>query len=321
MKAPNPKNRATKATPSIAILYPGNRVEKMLRPLEHSSLDVAVEPNDAYDRDFVIADNADRDLGKEVLKKPLTNAELIYRMRGDVYHELDLWDMFGPKQWIAENVVLANLDGVIAVSQRLGERFEYHNPKPTIGHAGLVKEPKNWPTVTHTAHELRAVTLTNANYEKKVQPLIDKMGAVESVLEETGGYWHICGDGRHTDELETHATNYDHITFEGYVDAKDELAQANIMLHFSLLDGQPNSVLEGMASRLPVITNDFSAFRQFGGPITIAQSHDLAKWLKRYQDPDTRAHAGVENEQYIRQKHILDAIARQYERYFYNYEQ
>jgi glycosyltransferase involved in cell wall biosynthesis len=299
---------------SVAILYPGDRVGKMATPLEKSVMDVEIEPNDAYERDIVIADNADRDLGKEVLKKPFTDSQLVYRMRGDVFHELDLWDMHPAKDWIARNIVLQNVDATIAVTDRLAEKFIRHTGIQA-GSAGLSKEVTDWPNVSHTESYLKALTLTNANYWQKVKPIVEYAPVVDRVLEEIEGFWHVCGDGDHTDRLASELEQYDNVHWMGYVGAQNYIKDCNLLIHVSNLDGQPNSVLEGMASNLPVITNDFVEFRRYDGPIDVfATEVELRKLLRSYTDPGKRQTAGRANREYIKANHSPEAIAHDYER-------
>jgi hypothetical protein len=300
---------------SINILYPGDRVKKMSVPLQASRLDVSVDPPNPYDADVVLCDNADKMLGYEVVKKHLHSAQIIYRMRGDVYHELDLWDMHPLKQFVAERVVLPNVDGCIAVSQRLAKSFGQTTGIPS-GAAGLWKRPGDWPTQEHTDSELRIITLTNCNYYQKIKPIMELAPIVNDCLRKTGGRWHVCGDGEHDEWLAEALAGYSNVHFRGYVDATEELQHSNLMLHPSYLDGQPNSILEGLASGLPVITNDFEAFTRFNGPIEVAKSQSkLHSLLRQYSDPQRRADKGDESIRYMEENHTPEAIARQYEHY------
>jgi len=299
---------------SIGIRYPGNRADRLTVPLSESEMDVAVEPDDAYERDIVICDNADRSLGREVIRNRFTDSTLVYRLRGDVFHELDLWDMHPIKHKIATRGVLPNVDGVIAVSDRLAEKYNRKTGVPSFG-AGLAKDPDNWPDVSHDDQEIRAVTLTNMNYWKKVSPLVEWAEIIETVLSDIGGIWRICGDGDHADRIAQAMSGYSHVEYAGLVDPHETLADSNVMLHPSLLDGQPNSVLEGMASGLPVATNDFAAFTEFGGPINVVHTKtELVNELHALANPSVRAVDGDLNERYIRHQHNKRAIARQYER-------
>lgn len=301
---------------SVAVLYPGNRIDKMNVPLQASRMDVEVEPTDPYSRDIVVADNADRDLGREVLRNPFHDAKLVYRMRGDVFHELTLWPMHPVKKWAATNIVLPNVDGVIAVTDRLADKFTSETGIDA-GSAGLPKEPAEWPTVMHTDRELRIVTLTNTDYWQKIEALVEWAPIVNDVLESVGGRWHICGDGSNDDRLREALEPYAHVSFQGYVDASEELAASNLMIHASHLDGQPNAILEGLACGLPVVTNPFPEFLDFGWPLDVATSmRGLKHQLERYCDPSVRETRGREGTKYIEENHTPDAIARDYERYF-----
>jgi hypothetical protein len=301
---------------SVAVIHPGSRVEKVAVPLRESAMDVAIDPPNAYDYDIVLADNADRDLGREVLRKPLHDATLVYRMRGDVFRELELWGMHRLKKWAATDVVLPNVDACIAVTDRLAGKFERETGVPSAS-AGLVKDPAEWPTVDHTAHELRCVTLTNADYWRKVEPLIEWAPVVDAVLDDVGGRWRICGDGEHAEKLEIRLRGYDHIEFAGYVDAQDELADANCMLHASRLDGQPNAILEGLAAGLPVVTNDWPEFAAYGPPLhVVTDTAALRERLSAYSDPEMRAERGEAGSNHLHRRHSAAAVARDYERFF-----
>lgn len=319
-----PETGTLEATPavdpadiSVAILYPGNRVRKMSVPLSASEMDVAVEPSDAYERDVVICDNADRDLGKEVLRNRFHDAKLVYRMRGDVFHELDLWGMHPIKHRIATQGVLPRVDGVVAVTDRLAEKYTRKTGVPS-GSAGLSKDPDAWPDVTHTDRALRAVTLTNMDYWRKVSPIVEWAGVVDRLFSDNdlSGRWRVCGDGRHAGRLREALAGFEHVEFAGFVDAADELADSNVMFHPSLLDGQPNSILEGMATGIPVVTNDFAAFTEYDGPISVvATERDLVDELHALADPSVRRVEGERNESYVREHHSKAAVARQYERF------
>ncbi|WP_161607156.1 glycosyltransferase [Halovivax asiaticus] len=291
----------------------------MLEPLQHTVMDVSVEPDDAYERDIVICDNADRDLAKEVLKKPFHNAALVYRMRGDVFHELDLWPIHWSKQWIAENIILPNVDGVVAVSDRLADKYRHETGLQAVGSAGLCKRVDEWPAVSHEGEELNIVTLTNMNYWEKIRPIVSWAEPVNAVLSEVGGHWRVCGEGNHDDRLADELASYSHVSYEGWVNADDVLQESNLMLHPSLLDGQPNSVLEGMASNLPVVTNDFEAFTEFPGPLCVASSAvELKDYLRTFTDPNERQNKGRDCREYIQTSHSPEAIAEQYELFCQN---
>lgn len=302
---------------SVAILHPGDRVEKVAVPLRASRMDVEIEPSDPYDRDIVLADNVDTNLAREVLRRPFHDAKLVYRMRGDIFRELETWPMHPVKKWSALNVVLPNVDGVIAVTDRLAAKFSDETGIRPTASAGLCKEPEEWPDVTHEREELRIVTLTNATFWRKVAPLVEWAPVVDAVLDDVGGHWHICGDGSYEDRLAGELEAYDHVSFEGFVDARETLAASNLMIHASRLDGQPNGILEGLASGLPVVTNPWPEFVESGWPLDVATSkRGLAHRLEQYCDPAVRTARGREGVEYVERNHTTDAVATRYERYF-----
>ncbi|WP_200531943.1 glycosyltransferase [Halorubrum sp. LN27] len=301
---------------SVAVVYPGNRVEKVAVPLQASRMDVAIDPPNPSDYDILLVDNADRDLGVEVLKKPFHDATLVYRMRGDVFRELDLWDMHPLKKWAAKRVVLQHVDATLAVSPGCATQFAARTGVPT-GVAGLVKDPTEWPTTVHADNELRIATLTNFDYQLKIAPILEWAPVVEEVLSESGGYWRVCGDGEYSDIAEEALAEYDHVEFAGYVDPNAELNDSNCMIHASRLDALPNAMLEGLASELPVITTDFHEFLAYGEPLVCVDSETrLRDTLHEFRDPKTRAERGRAGLERIRRDHTAMAVARQYEAFF-----
>jgi hypothetical protein len=302
---------------NVAIIHPGNRVEKMYYPLKESTASVTLDPEDRSGYDILLVDNADRDLGKEVLRRPFEDGKLVYRMRGDVFHELKLWDMPRYKKAIATRFVLPNVGGCIAVTDWMAEKFQQRTGVSPVGAAGLPKRVDDWPAVDHVWDDLRLVTLTNANYLQKIQAIMDWAPHVDPVLDETGGWWAVCGGGQYAGHLREALVEYDHIKMLGYVDAGTQLAKSNAMLHLSYLDGQPNSILEGMASGLPVLTNDFRAFRRFDGPVQVCTSAgELTDRLRDMTDPGERQRLGDGGRRYIGEHHTRAAIGAQYVEYF-----
>jgi glycosyltransferase involved in cell wall biosynthesis len=183
--------------------------------------------------------------------------------------------------------------------------------------AGLVKDPTDWPTTVHTDGELCCATLTNLDYRLKVAPIVEWAPVVDKVLADTGGQWRVCGDGEHADELAAALAPYEHVEFGGYVDAREELAGANCLLHPSRLDALPNAILEGLASELPVVTTDFHEFQRYGDPLyRVGSEADLRETLSGLADPATRSERGRAGLERIRRDHSADAVARQYEAFF-----
>lgn len=291
----------------------------MLIPLEATDMQVEVEPSDAYACDIVLLDNADRDMIWPVLRRPFSKAKVIYRMRGDLYRELELWDMHPLKKWAAINLVVANVDGAVCANSILAEKIQRVSGVPAAGVASIAKRVDDWPTVRHEGTQLRAITLTNAGYPRKIQPLIEYAPVVNDVLSVVGGRWHIyAGRTEHSDELEAAVEEFEHVDFLGYTERpKAALEDSNLMLHFSNLDAMPNAILEGMASNLPVITNDFEAFEIFNGPIQrFGTEEQLLDALRKAQAPPWREDRGRRGREFVAQYHTPEAVGQQYVEFF-----
>lgn len=316
----NPTPGVDPHPPSVAVVYPGNRAEKMTVPLQTTDMNVAVDPPDPYEYDLVVADNADRALGYEVLRNKLTDSLLVYRMRGDLYRELELWDMHPLKKWAAHKVV-EHVDGLIAVTDFLAQKAHERSGVTPVGQAGMWIDVDAYPDSEHINRELRAVTLTNAGYQRKVAPIIEWAPVVESVLAEVGGEWRVFGDGDEGPRLSDGLASYEHVHYCGYTDdPKAALRWANVMLHPSNLDGQPNAVLEGLAGGLPVVTTDFIAFEELEGKgapiIPVPNTSALRNELVTLSNPSMREWAATEGPEYCREWHTPEQIGQQYERYF-----
>jgi len=313
-------NPATKeANISVAVMYTGGRSEKMTVPLQATDMDVAVEPPNPWDYDIVALDNADRNMIWPVLRKrcPDTNTKVVYRMRGNVYEEIGRWDMLPMKEWLAK-AILRNADGFIAVTPGMATIAKRRAGVDPVGVAGLAKEPSNWPTVTHTDRELRAITLTNADYFEKVEPAVRNAGVFEEWARVNGGQWDIYGSGTHTEWLAHATAQYDHVAFQGYTEQpKATIEDYNLMLHLSDLDALPNAVLEGFAAGLPVLTSAFYAFTESDAPVDVVHAPtDLRETLAHYRTPRTRQQQGARNMAYLREHHTPEHVGQQYVRYF-----
>jgi glycosyltransferase involved in cell wall biosynthesis len=300
---------------SVAVIEQSERSENLINPLKASAMDVTIDPSDPYSRDIVIVDTPDREMAKEVLKKPFHSSKLVFRMRGDPFFGIDEWINSKLKEWLALNVVIPGVDGCITITPAHADLFERETGVPA-GVAELPAYPDRWPNTDHTDSELRILTLTNPVYKPKIQPLIDAAPVVNDVLADVGGHWRIGGRGNYEDLLDVKTREYDHVSFDGYLDAYEALDWANCMVHYSNLDGWPNAILEGMSSQLPVLTNDHHAFTDKHRPNTVCRNHDaLASELRRYTDPERRQSHGDVGEQYVRDEHSDEQIATEYVSY------
>lgn len=303
--------------PTVAILSQSERTWQINAALATTDIDYAIDPTDPYQYDIIVIETPDRRMFKEVLKRPLHDTTVLFRMRGDPYWGIHHW-YDGPlpvrkaKQYLALKQ-LDWVDGCLAIAPHQARKYMHHTGNPTR-QVTLSRDVDNWPTASHASEKLRILSLTNCMYPQKTRPIIEYAPAVESVLQDSGGYWHIGGKGRYADELAEGLADYDHIQFEGYVDAKERLADANLMLHLSYFDSFAGAILEGMASTLPVITTDHPAFTENDLPVeTIdGSANQLKTLLRRYTDPGRRQPIGDRNESHIAERYSHERLGERW---------
>lgn len=303
-----------KPLPRVAVLYPGGRAEKLLQPLEASELEVAVEPDRPEDYDVIMCDQPRYKLAYAVAR--FRDTPVCYRVRGNIWKEMDIWRFGRSKKFVAENFVYPQLDGAVAVDTRLADIFEGKTGVPT-GAAGLAKDLDAWPNATHETPTLNLITLTNMNYRQKIGPLFEYMPVVEEWLADHGGTWYICGKGMHADRVREATADLSHVHFWGYIDPAEYLPQMDAMIHVSNFDAYPNAILEGFASNLPVLTNDFAAFKRDAAPNIVCDSPaEMTDRLARLADPGERARLGELGRRYITESHTMAEIGEQYTEFF-----
>jgi len=299
----------------VAVKYLGGRADKLMRPLDASSLNVVVDPQRPQDFDVVMLDQPRYNLAKEVVLN--NNTPVVYRVRGNIWKEMDIWRFGRTKKFVAENFIYPQLDGAIAVTDRLATIFSTKTGVNPVGSAGLSKDLTEWADATHETEELELITLTNFNYKQKVDPMLEYFPVVDGWLDENGGTWHLCGEGIHADRFNKVAEKYDNIIFEGYIDPHEWLPQMDAVIHISNFDAYPNAILEGFASNLPVLTNSFVAFQREHAPnITHTTPHSLVNTLIKLTNSAYRSELGNQGKQYIREYHTASHIGKQYADYF-----
>jgi glycosyltransferase involved in cell wall biosynthesis len=301
---------------SVAVIEQSDRTDNLIKPLQATEMDVSINPADPYGHDIIVCETPDRRLAKEVFKKPLHDAQLVFRMRGNPFYGIDEWIDSRIKTWLAKSVVMPSVDGCITITPSHAKLFEAETGVPTET-AQLRINPENWPETTHTDRELRILSLTNCMYKPKIDPLVNAAPVVNQILDDVGGQWIIGGKGNYSDRLARGVAEFDNISFPGYVDAHDHFDRTNLLLHLSNLDGWPNVALEAMSSDLPVITNDHHAFIDHDRPnVVVHDEQELRTALQRFTDPDERQKVGQAGYEYVCDEHNDQTVGRSYVQYF-----
>lgn len=303
------------STLRVAVTHPSGRVDKVTAPMRAAGVDVAVAPDAPEAFDAVLLDTPGRAMIPEILRR--SDTPVVYRIRGNLWRASQYWFLGALKSELSDRVLFPRLDGAIPADPYLETEFQSRTENTATDAIGLPIDAAAWPTVEHTDHALRLVTLTNADYRGKVEPITERVGLVDDLLAETGGRWVIGGDGRYTDRLRAATADADHVTFGGFLDAEQALADANVLYHPSEFDIQlPNAVLEGMAAGLPVVTTafpPFAAHRRLRAPRSPGELREL---LRALVTPARRREEGDRNRAYVADNHDPATIGAQYRNYF-----
>jgi glycosyltransferase involved in cell wall biosynthesis len=285
--------------PRTAILSQSDRTWQIEAALETTSVPYEVDPADPWEHDVLVIETPDREMMRHVVRGRNEGTTVVFRMRGDPYWGISHWyDHPVPpvrwgKQWLALKQ-LEWVDACFALAPHQKETYRRRTGNPTR-QVKLSRHVDHWPTADHTDEKLQLLTLTNCMYPAKIKPLIEYAETVNDVLNDTGGYWTIGGDGRYADRLAEAVEPYEHIWYPGYVDAHEHLDRANCLLHLSYMDSFAGAVLEGMASGLPVISTSHPAFTELPTDPIDGSANQLRSLLRGYVDPQRRAARGERN--------------------------
>lgn len=297
-------------SPTVGIISPGDRIDKITKPLDTTEIRYKVNP-DHRNFDIIICDTPDRQMFKEVIRNKFRSNILLFRMRGDPYWGIDKWINSKIKQKLALSM-LKHVDGCIAIADHQADKYWNKTSIDTK----IIKtsiDPKEWPNTYHQFNFIRAITLTNAMYPNKINPIIKNVKKVDKYLEENKGKWYICGEGKYEERLELATNSLKNVQFVGYQDAKDVLNWANVMLHLSNFDSYANAILEGMASGLPVLASNYPAFTNPTYPINIVDNFsDIERLFDKYKYPKERTYAGRKNYKWIKNNATHEIVGKKW---------
>lgn len=297
----------------IAIYNGSDRYVKITGPLDSVGADYSLNPKYPIGFDVIVCDTPNSTLGKLVATRRIHRTPVIYRMRGNAFKSADEWMDRSIKKLLLRKYTLQNVDGCIPITTHHKKMYE-RETGVDCNRVTLPIDPSEWPTTEHREEELRIVTLTNATYQGKVKPLSRIAPVVDSVLQQTGGKW-IIGSWSDTYDyiLKSVSDRYPTIEYSGPLDAHESLEWANCMIHHSDYDGLPNAILEGMASRIPVLCNDYPSFCEIGEPLVISRSDcELKDNLLSMSDRPNRDRFGELSLLYVRNNHSPKRIGMEF---------
>lgn len=296
-------------------LVGSGRLEKLAKPLSTVGIECLYGEDNVKPRtdiDAVLTDVPGTTLLRAAVLAARKNCPLIYRMRGDYWQELRAEGrLAGFRVFLADNLLFPLCDAICTPDAHLQATVERRTK--FSGPVSVVEVPKDagaFPTVEHTDENNNLITLTNFDYREKIKPLYDYLQSAERVLANTGGNWYVGGNGRFASEFRSNTTQYDNISYVGFVDPHEYLKQSAVMIHFSRFDiALPNAVLEGMAAGLPVLVNNHKPFVENERAILINSTAEFENQLQSLlREPSRRSEIGDRNQTYVQRNHSMKTI-------------
>jgi sugar transferase (PEP-CTERM/EpsH1 system associated) len=234
---------------------------------------------------------------------------------------------------IAQRFVWNRVDRVVSVSERLTERMA-----ETVGFPiGRIRTILNGVdserfTPDRRASARAALGLTPRDFVVgtvgRLEPVKDQHTLIEALgaLARRGVRFtaYIVGDGALREDLGRHASQLgvaDHVVFPGRrVDVEDVMASFDVFALSSRSEGLSNTILEAMATGLPVVSTDVGGARELvvegitGLLVPPADSESLASAIASLaEDPDGRLAMGQSGRLRATSHFSLSGMIRQYE--------
>lgn len=303
---------------NIAIYNPSGRIDKMTKPFDKVGISYTINPKNIFKYDIILLDIPDKNLFLQLIKGKVTKTPIIYRMRGDVFKVLSYDETGSIKHYIALNYVLKYLDGIIAVNKVTEEIVKDNYPNMFTTAIQLPINSNKWPKIKHKHKKLRFITLTNVYYRPKIKPLIKYAYNINKWLIKNNSVWYIYGNNdKYNTDITSKLNSYSNINFKGETDkVKDKIKQSNAMIHITGQDAFPNAVLEGLASNLPVITNNFKAFTSINSPVISISPNEVNETFNKLKNPNYREHLGNKGIKYVKKHNNTEKIGEEYKNYF-----
>lgn len=127
--------------------------------------------------------------------------------------------------------------------------------------------PYRFKIVKHFEKEvINLVTVTNFGFKDKAEGVLNIVKILEKVKKTTDKKinYTIIGGGTYLEQIKKKTKEYDtNVKFTEFLNnPKEVLEMSDIFVYYSIHDNFPNSILDGMASGLPVVTNNVGAVHE-----------------------------------------------------------
>jgi len=155
-------------------------------------------------------------------------------------------------------LVLKNADAVIPVSNYLKNCYSFSDDWKVVNIPCDEErfKKKNYSPVLKRDH-IKILAVTDFKYLRKIKGLKNFIEDYYSFLEVNNLQLDIAGGGYLLEDFKKRFINKKSINYLGYVKDIEQLYyKYDLFVHFSYLDGYPNTVLEAQSSKVPVIVNN-----------------------------------------------------------------
>ena len=278
-----------------------------------------------------------------ILAKKITKVPVILRLGAEYFTEINEWSKKQSKRLFGKDITflsgillyllknqgsytMRRVDMLIAVNDYMRQYFRDYGLESYIIPNAI--DITNFDTSDLFSQENFLLAISNMTVPKKVEGLkilLDALCIVKKDLPDIK--LKIAGDGPYKSYLEDYSTELalmDNVEFLGYHDDVPALLnECAIYVHSSLQDVFPNSILEAMASKKPVIATNVGGVPEiikndYNGLLCNSSSEELAEnILMLMNDENLRRRVATNGYATVKEKYtwdrVIDAYLRVYE--------
>lgn len=232
-------------------------------------------------------------------------------VHGDYTIENNLWKLLYP-------AAVRMADVVTTPSRFLKERLGLDGaeviPNAIFPEQFSVLGPRDNGTIS-------LVTVTKFYFEDKAQGVLDLLRIIERSKKSFDGKVKltVVGGGKYLEPISIKAAAFDvPVRFTGFLDNPwKELGQADVFVYYSAHDNFPVTMLEAMASGLPVLTNDVGAVREIitgggEGYISVSDEEYAENLCHLLGDAGLRQAMGRRARKKVEEQYNWHTIAKRY---------
>lgn len=237
------------------------------------------------------------------------NKPVLLTIQGDYSIQPGIWQPFFP-------LAVKMADTVVTSSEYLKQRLG--TPNAIVIPNGI--NITNFKIAKISRHDkLNLITLTKFYFEDKAKGVLDLVDILNSLPNSISNRINkliVLGHGNYLADIKNQCKSKIKIEFPGWVsDPKSYLQNSDIFCYYSNHDVFPTSILEAMATGLPIISNKVGAIGELMGKtgfICDNKEAYKAKLIKMIKDIELRKQKGLEARTRVKTHFTWDIILKKY---------